>query len=167
MLNLSYYDGIDSFLKNNKDDTDLHPQKNGSFNSKLTNQRKDLVKVIKQEKYSPAMLSQKIKEDMPKLERYIKDEKYRKKLLSSLSPSQEYYEFFDIYGLEKIIQEKIGIPENATIKYEKVKCSRKCIHNHQYFYAYYWNPTTKKLRKKYIGKKLPEPFKFKITYSIE
>jgi hypothetical protein len=41
------------------------------------------------------------------------------------------------------------------------------MHNHEYFYAYYWNSTTKKLRKKYIGKELPEPYKFTITYSME
>jgi hypothetical protein len=151
----SYYDGLNNFLKkSNKEDKVLQITRLFEKESFL-------------EKYSPSNICDKIKEDMPKLERYIIDSTYRKKLLDSPYLSQEYHEFFDILGLEKIIKEKIGIPENATIKYEKVKCSRKCIHNHQYFYAYYWNPTTKKLKKKYIGKELPEPFKFKITYSIE
>ena len=103
---------------------------------------------------------------MPKLVRFIMDDKYRKKLENSLIPFSNP-ELFDILGLEKIVKEKIGIPENATIKYEKVKCSKDCIHNHEYFYAYYWDSNTKKLRKKYIGKELPAPFKFIITYSME
>lgn len=169
MLNFSYYDGIDPFLLKNKknDNTDLNlPNESSIF--KLTNhnqQNNDLVKAIEQEKYSPAMLSEKIKEDMPKLERYIKDKEYRQKLDNSLYPYHNP-ELFDILGLEKIVKEKIGIPENANIKYEKVKCSKCCMHNHQYFYAYYWDSTTKKLKKKYIGKQLPEPFNFTITYDI-
>ena len=102
-----------------------------------------------QEKYSLASLSQKLKEDMPKLERFIKDDKYRKKLENSFYPRYNP-ELFDIVGLEKIIKQKIGIPENATLKYEKVKCSRKCIHDHQYFYAYYWNSNTKKVTEVYL-----------------
>jgi hypothetical protein len=98
---------------------------------------------------------------MPKLERFIKDDKYRKKLKNSFYPYHNP-ELFDILGLQELVKEKIGIPENATIKYEKIKCSKDYIHYHQYFYAYYWNPTTKKLRKKYIGKELPEPFTFRI-----
>ena len=67
MLNFSYYDGIDPLLlRNKKDDiTDLHLQ-NGSSISKSTNQQNDMVKETIQRKYSPALLSQKIKEDMPK-----------------------------------------------------------------------------------------------------
>lgn len=142
MSSFSYYDKIDTILGNKSMNDDS------------------------QEKYSLSHLSQKIKEDMPKLERFIKDDKYRKKLENSLYPRYNP-ELFDILGLENLVKQKIGIPENATIKYEKVKCSRDCIHNHEYFYAYYWNPITKKLRKKYIGKELPEPFKFTITYSME
>jgi len=133
----------------------------------LTPTQLNLVKNIRQEKRSPQFLLQKVKEDMPKLEKFIIDKEYRKKLLCSLYPSQEYYEFFNIHGLEKKIKEKIGVPENAIIKYEKVKCFKDYIHDHQYFYAYYWDSNIKKLKKKYIGKELPEPFKFKITYSIE
>ena len=167
MLNFSYYDGIYPFLKNKKDDPDLYLQNGSSIFEGTDQQNNDLVKTIKQEKYSPAILSQKLKEEMPKLERYIKDDKYRQKLENSLYPSNDYYELFDILGLEKIIKEKIGISENVTIKYEKVKCSKDCKHGHQYFYAYYWDSNIKKLRKKYIGKQLPEPFKFRITYAIE
>jgi hypothetical protein len=156
MLSLSsYYDGLNNFLKkSNKEEKVLQITRLFEKESFF-------------EKYSPSNICDKIKDDIPKLERYIKDDKYRKKLLHSLYLSQEYHELFDILGLEKLVKEKIGIPENATIKYEKVKCSNDCIHNHKYFYGYYWDSTMKKLKKKYIGKELPEPFKFKITYSIE
>ena len=163
MLDISYYDKIDTFLKNSNKKEDKVFQNNSKLNNSRDNQ---LTDDDNQEKYSLPYLCQKLKEDMLKLEKFIKDNEYREKLQKSLYPYHNP-ELFDILGLEKIIKEKIGIPENATIKYEKVKCSRECIHDHQYFYAYYWDSNTKKLRKKYIGKKLPEPFKFKITYSIE
>ena len=167
MLCISYYDEIDTLLKdsNKKKGEVLHNQSSSNF--KLTNsQDNPLIDDDKQEKYSLASLYQKLKEDMPKLERFIKDDKYRKKIENSLYPRYNP-ELFDIIGLEKLVKEKIGIPENATLKYEKVKCSKDCEHGHHYFYAYYWDSNTKKLRKKYIGKRLPEPFKFIITYSME
>ena len=168
MLGISYYDKIDTLLKNsNKKNEDKVLQNKPSSIFKLTNSKDNqLMNDDNHEKYSLAYLCQKIKEDMPKLERYIKNHEYRKKLENSFYPRYNP-EFFDILGLQELVKEKIGIPENATIKYEKVKCSRECMHNHEYFYAYYWNSNTKKLRKKYIGKELPEPFKFKITYTIE
>ena len=166
MLGISYYDKLDTYLKNSnkKEDEILHNQ--SSYNFKLTNsQDNQLMDDDNQEKYSLASLYQKLKEDMPKLERFIRDDKYRRKLENSFYPYHNP-ELFDIYGLEKIVKQKIGIPENATIRYEKVKCSKHCIHNHQYFYAYFWDSNTKKLRKKYIGKQLPELFKFKISYNL-
>ena len=169
MLDISYYDKLDTLLKNyNKKNDDKFLQNKSSSIFKLTNgEENQLMDNDNQEKYFLASLHQKIKEDMPKLERYIKDDKYRKKLENSFYPSNDYYELFDILGLEKIIKEKIGITENATIKYEKIKCSKDCIHDHQYFYAYYWDPKTRKLKKKYLGKHLPAPFEFTITYSIQ
>ena len=146
----SYYDKIDTILENSnkKEDIVLHNQSSSNF--KLTNsQENQLMNNDSQEKYSLAFLSQKIKEDMPKLERYLKDDEYRKKLENSLYPRYNP-ELFDIVGLEKIVKQKIGIPENATIKYEKVKCSRECRHHHQYFYAYYWNSNTKKVTEVYL-----------------
>src|SRR5688500_3520279 len=97
----------------------------------LTSSQYNLVKNIRQEKCSPQYLLEKLKEDMPKHERYIIDKENRKKLIYSFYPSKEYYEFYNIDGLEKKVKEKIGIPENATLRYEKVKCSKDCIHNHQ------------------------------------
>ena len=156
----SYYDKL---LKNSEEES--KKLQNISTNSNnLSKTRCKLLNEIREQNLSSQNLFQKVKEDMPKLEKFIIDSKYRDKLLNSSYHSQEHYEFSDIMGLKRIIKEKIGIPSNATIKYEKVKCSKKCNHNHQYFYAYYWNPTRKKLMKKYIGKELPEPFKFKITY---
>jgi hypothetical protein len=56
------------------------------------------------------------------------------------------------------LKEKLNLPENSTIRYEKVKCSKNCRHNtHRYYYAYIWDSSNKKLKKKYIGKQLPLP----------
>lgn len=46
------------------------------------------------------------------------------------------------------------IPENATIRKEYVKCGKTpCYHGKHgpYYYAYWKDPETKKLKKKYIG----------------
>jgi hypothetical protein len=47
------------------------------------------------------------------------------------------------------------IPKNATIRKEYVKCKKSncCYERHgPYYYAYWKDPTSKKLRKKYIGR---------------
>jgi hypothetical protein len=47
------------------------------------------------------------------------------------------------------------IPKNATIRKEFVKCKKpNCYHRKHgpYYYAYWKDPETKKLKKKYIGK---------------
>jgi hypothetical protein len=47
-----------------------------------------------------------------------------------------------------------SIPENATIRKEYVKCGKVlCYHGKHgpYYYAYWKDTETKKLRKKYIG----------------
>jgi hypothetical protein len=46
------------------------------------------------------------------------------------------------------------IPKNATIRKEFVKCKKSnCYHKEHgpYYYAYWKDPITKKLKKKYIG----------------
>jgi hypothetical protein len=46
------------------------------------------------------------------------------------------------------------IPENATIRKEYVKCGKTpCYHEKHgpYYYAYWKDPATKKIKKKYIG----------------
>ena len=47
------------------------------------------------------------------------------------------------------------IPKNATIRKEYVKCKKPdcCYERHgPYYYAYWKDPETKKLKKKYIGR---------------
>jgi hypothetical protein len=49
-----------------------------------------------------------------------------------------------------------SIPKNATIRKEFVKCKKPdcCYERHgPYYYAYWKDPETKKLKKKYIGRK--------------
>ena len=139
-------------------------------NYKLTRKIKNLIiKHDNQEEIELEYLYFKLKEDMPKLEKYIQDPEYRKELEEDQDLGIGYtfynnYELKDLYGLEKRVKEKLKIPENSTIKYESIKCSKKCNHKtHKYFYAYFWDPLIKKLKKKYIGKHLPYPFSFDIT----
>src|SRR5215211_5653319 len=131
MYDISYYDQIDRFIKNPEEEIKELQTISTIYNDLPKSQYKLLMNVRKQ-KLSPEYLFQKVKEDMPKLEKFIIDSKYREKLQNSPYHSQERYELFDIWGLEKLVKEKIGIPENAIIKFEKVKCSKQCNHNHQY-----------------------------------
>jgi hypothetical protein len=48
-----------------------------------------------------------------------------------------------------------SIPKNVTIRKEFVKCNKpNCYHRKhgQYYYAYWKDPETKRLKKKYIGR---------------
>lgn len=48
-----------------------------------------------------------------------------------------------------------SVPKNATIREEFVKCKKpNCYRHHHgpYYYAYWKDPETKRLRKRYIGK---------------
>jgi hypothetical protein len=51
-----------------------------------------------------------------------------------------------------------SIPENATIRKEYVKCGKEfCEEKHgPYYYAYWKDPESKKLKKKYIGAHAPK-----------
>lgn len=51
-----------------------------------------------------------------------------------------------------------SIPENATIRKEYIKCGKKiCGQKHgPYYYAYWKDPESKKLKKKYIGNHKPD-----------
>jgi hypothetical protein len=51
-----------------------------------------------------------------------------------------------------------SIPENATVRKEYIKCGKKfCEQKHgPYYYAYWKDPETKKLKKKYIGNHMPK-----------
>jgi len=50
-----------------------------------------------------------------------------------------------------------SIPKNATIRKEYIKCGRQmCELKHgPYYYAYWKDPESKKLKKKYIGDHMP------------
>jgi hypothetical protein len=50
------------------------------------------------------------------------------------------------------------IPENATIRKEYIKCGKQiCEQRHgPYYYAYWKDPQSKKLKKKYIGDLKPK-----------
>jgi hypothetical protein len=53
-----------------------------------------------------------------------------------------------------------SIPENATIRKEYIKCGKTPCYNGKhgpYYYAYWKDPETKRLKKKYIGQYLQPP----------
>jgi hypothetical protein len=112
--------------------------------AKLSNPRHTLKKLI---------------QDIDNLEKFYSDKEYRNKLESAATyPSLEYVQLDNIFEQDKKVKEKLNLPENSTIRYEKVRCCKDCRHDtHQYYYAYFWDSTSKKLRKKYIGKELPLP----------
>ncbi|MGB6671089.1 MAG: hypothetical protein WBE34_01515, partial [Candidatus Nitrosopolaris sp.] len=51
-----------------------------------------------------------------------------------------------------------SIPENATIRKEYIKCGKQIceIEHGPYYYAYWKDTQSKKLKKKYIGDHLPD-----------
>jgi hypothetical protein len=158
----SYYDKVDRiFDPSNSGDNEFEDLLSTCrFNPDIINR----FKKREQEEQTPEYLYMKLKEDMPKLERFFKDKEYRNELLSSDYHSYEYYQLTDLFGLEKRVKEKLGIPINSFIRYERIKCSKRCNHkSHQYFYAYFWDSNLRKLKKKYVGKKLPFPFSFKVS----
>jgi hypothetical protein len=158
----SYYDKVDRILDpSNSDDNEFENLISiYKFNPRIINK----FKKRQQEELTPEYLHTKLKEDMPKLERFFQDKEYRNELLTSDYNSYEHYQLTDLFGLEKIVKEKLGIPVNSIIRYERIKCSKHCNHkSHQYFYTYFWDSNLRKLKKKYIGKKLPFPFSFKLS----
>jgi hypothetical protein len=175
----SYYDRIGNVKSKTETNYENYDKFNNYLESiipnyKLNHKIKNLIiKKDNEEELEPEYLYFKLKEDMPKLEKYIQDPKYRKELEEEQNSGIEYtfyenYELIDLLGLEKKVKEKLKIPENSIIKYESIKCSKKCKHKtHKYFYAYFWDPLIKKLRKKYIGKHLPYPFSFNIIIRNE
>jgi hypothetical protein len=112
---------------------------------------------------NPRSVLKKLIQDIDNLEKFYTDREYRNRLVSTANyPSSEYFRLEDIYEQEKKVKEKLNLPQNSIIKYEKVKCSRKCGHTHRYYYAYIWDCNSKKLKKKYIGKQLPLPASFSL-----
>ena len=100
----------------------------------------------------------KLLQDFETLEKFYSDDEFRNNLKSASYLSSEYFELERICEQEEKVKEKLNLPQNCTIRYEKVKCCKDCRHNtHRYYYAYIWDSTSKKLKKKYIGKQLPLP----------
>jgi hypothetical protein len=108
---------------------------------------------------NPRNKLKKLLQDSDNLEKFYRDKEYRNKLeLEARYPSLEYVQLENILEQAKKVKEKLNLPENSTIKYEKIKCCKDCKHNtHRYYYAYFWDCNSKKLKKKYIGKQLPLP----------
>ena len=95
-------------------------------------------------------------DEISRLENFIKDVKYRERLIES----SRYYPWVrrELQLLNKIemkLKEKMKIPPKSLIKFERTKCSKTCSHNHQYFVAYFWDCYLNKLNKRHIGKNLP------------
>lgn len=90
-------------------------------------------------------------QDLHNLEKYYVDAEYRNSLVSAQYPSLEYFELENIFKQEQKVKEKLNLPQKSLIKYEKVRCSKHCRHNnpaHQYYYAYIWDSSSKRLKKK-------------------
>ena len=62
-----------------------------------------------------------------------------------------------------------SIPANATIRKEYINCGKVvCQHKHgPYYYAYWKDPESKKLKKKYIGDHMPRKKELGNGYGIE
>ena len=60
-----------------------------------------------------------------------------------------------------------SIPENATIRKEYIKCGKEmCELKHgPYYYAYWKDPESKKLKKKYIGDHMPKNQQFEGNFN--
>ena len=63
---------------------------------------------------------------------------------------------------ESSINNLKSVPEKATIKKEYVKCGKALCHRTHgpYYYAYWKDPESKKLKKKYIGDYMPKNQQF-------
>jgi hypothetical protein len=165
----SYYDRISRFLKSQKEEKIENKIDNVFSHLKINKLVYQRIRKRYEQERNAEYLYQRVKEDLPKLEKLYKDTKYKEEMHESYFEgyltSIPKYELSDLYGLERLVKEKLGIPDSAIIKFEKVKCCKKCKHNtHRYFYAYHWNSKMRKLKKKYIGKHLPQPFNFSISY---
>lgn len=130
----------------------MHAKDTNTRIAKLLYKRREL------EETNPRYRIEKAIHDLHKLEKYYVDVEYRNSLKSAEYPSSECFELENIYKQEEKVQERLSLPQNSLIRYEKIRCSKYCKHNtppHQYYYAYIWDSSSKKLKKKYIGKQLP------------
>jgi hypothetical protein len=70
----------------------------------------------------------------------------------TIEKSRKFFRRIELRKQSSIIRAKCA-PENATIRREYIKCGKiSCMQEHgPYYYAYWKDPDSKKLRKKYIG----------------
>lgn len=110
------------------------------------------------EELNPRYRIEKAIEDLHKLEKYYTVTEYRDSLRAADYPSSEYFELENIHKQDEKVKKKLNLPQNSLIRYERVRCSKLCKHNtppHRYFYAYIRDSSSRKSKKKYIGKQLP------------
>jgi hypothetical protein len=86
-----------------------------------------LTKMLERSKPSnPRHVLTKLRQNIDNLEKFYTDREYRNKLESASYLSSEYFELERIYEQDRKVKEKLNLPENSTIKYEKVKCCNDC-----------------------------------------
>ena len=104
-----------------------------------------LLEKSKIKESNPKYRLKRLLEDSDNLEKFYKDREYRKMLLSAFYPSLVSVQLEHILEHERKVKEKLSLPQNAIIKYEKIKCSKACRHIHQYYYAYLRDAQTKNI----------------------
>lgn len=102
----SYYDRIGKKAKTNKNYNKFNTLESIISHHKLTRKIKNIIiKRYNEEELEPEYLFLKLKEDMPKHEKYIQDPKYRKEFEEEDSgigyTFYQNYELIYILGLEK------------------------------------------------------------------
>ena len=103
----------------------MHNLSEGARNNKnkFENINSRVTKLLERAKLSnPRHILKKLLQDMDNLEKFYTDKEYRNKLESARYLSSEYFELERIYEQEEKVKEKLNLPQNCTIRYEKVKC---------------------------------------------
>ena len=118
------------------------------FNTRLT-KLQEIASKLEKRSSSSSISDQKhtlrkLLQDSDNLERFYKDKGYRERI------SSDHFELDHLYEQDRRLKQRLNLPENSTIRLEKVKGS-----NRGYWHAYFWIPQLKKLKKRYIGKSLP------------
>ena len=107
----------------------------------------------RKEQSNPLIYTKEINTKIDILEKFNSEKEYRDRLDKAEYLSSDY---FQLEKQKEMIKEKLSLPRNSIIRYEKIRCSRNCIYDtHRYYYAYLWDGNSKKLKKKCIGKQLP------------
>ena len=106
------------------------------------------------------------------VERFLKRRVYFKRLLKELLKDSRESECSRgiTMGVQLACATRAkSIPESATIRKEYVKCGKQiCQQEHgPYYYAYWKDPESKKLKKKYIGVHMPKNAKVGTTSKLE